>query len=123
MPDASRMEVDGDTALRTTLAAAQDDLNQLDMSENAQLIEQRAKARAPKVSGTLASSIYASDIGPGKAQVASDLVYAPVIHYGWPRRNIRPQPFLDTAVTDSVPLVEANSQRDAQRILGRVRGA
>jgi len=115
--------VDGDENLRRTLGNAQDDLDNLDQSDNARLVEQRARARAPKVSGTLRGSIRARDLGNGAAAVASDLVYAPVIHYGWPAHNIHAQPFLTTALADSTPMVEADNQRQAQRILSHVKGA
>lgn len=115
--------VEGDETLRRTLAAAADDLEQLDQSENARLVQQRAAANAPKVSGRLARSLVAKDLGKGVAVVSSDLVYAPPIHYGWAAHNIHPQPFLVTALDDSADLVEANSLRQAQAILGHVRGA
>ena len=95
----------------------------MDQLANAQLIQQRAQARAPKRTGTLGGSIYARNLGAGAAIAASDLVYAPVIHYGWARHNIAAQPFLETAMTDSVRIVEANADRDAEKILSRVKGA
>lgn len=123
MTDSASLKVEGDETLRRTLNAAQDELVDLDQSENARLIEQRARANAPKLSGTLANSVTAGQMTRGIVEIASDLVYAKPIHYGWPARNIAPQPFLETALDDSISLVEANNLREANRILGRVRGA
>lgn len=115
--------VEGDETLRRTLGDAADDLEDLDQLASARLVAQRAAARAPKVSGTLARSVQAKNLGKGVACAYSDLIYAPPIHYGWHAHNIAPQPFLTTALADSTQLVEASSQRQAQAILGHVRGA
>jgi hypothetical protein len=105
------------------MAAAADDLETLDQSDNARLVQARAKQGAPKVSGMLAASILVQDSGKGSVAISSDLVYAPVIHYGWGARNITPQPFLTDALEASAGQVEENSQRQAQAILSHVRGA
>ena len=115
--------VEGDETFRRTLAAAADDLASLDQSESARLVQQRAQAAAPKASGRLAASITAKDIGEGHSVVGSTLVYAPVIHYGWPAHSISPHPFLTDALDTSGPLVEAASLREATKILSHVRGA
>jgi hypothetical protein len=117
------VSLEGDETLRRTLGAAEDDLRDMDQSENGRIVEQRAQANAPKRSGTLRGSIYVRDMGKGAVAVKSDLIYAPVIHYGWAAHNISPQPFLTTALADSTQLVEANSQRQANRALSKVRGA
>jgi len=116
-------EIQGAARLRSTLAAARSDFTDMDQSESARLIESRAAQRAPKRSGRLASSVRARDLGKGAAEVASSLIYAPVIHYGWPAHSISANPFLETAATDSVPLVQAANLKEADRILGKVHGA
>jgi phage gpG-like protein len=123
MGGAQTVTVQGDDTLRRTLAAAADDLEHLDQSESARLVQQRAQARAPKRSGTLAASVTAKDLGNGTAVVGSALVYAPVIHNGWAAHNISPQPFLTEALADSTSLVEAVSLRETQHIMAKVRGA
>jgi hypothetical protein len=117
------MEVEGLATLQATLAAADAQLSDLDQAANARLVQSRAQARAPKRTGRLAASVQASSLGKGQAQVASSLVYAPVIHYGWPAHSITPNPFLESAANDSVPLVQAQSLRQVNTILGHVRGA
>lgn len=120
---ADTTQVQGLDTLRATMASAQRDLEEMDQADSARLVQQRAQARAPKRSGRLAGSVQARDLGKGQAEVASSLVYAPVIHYGWAAHSIEPNPFLETAATDSQPLVEAASLREANRILSHVRGA
>ena len=41
-----------------------------------------------------------------RARVRSSLIYAPVIHWGWPKRNIRPQPFVLDAALETRPGVD-----------------
>lgn len=121
MPE--QISVDGDERLRATMRKAGQEIENLDQEESARLVLQRAQARAPKVSGTLSRSLVAKDMGKGRAVVQSELVYAPVIHYGWAGHNIRPQPFLTTALEDSVTLVEANDLRLVNQALAKVKGA
>lgn len=57
-------------------------------------------AHPPVRSGTLAGTMRA---GKGKTKAVARaggarIPYAGVIHYGWPARNIRPQPFLTEAL-------------------------
>lgn len=57
-------------------------------------------AQPPQVSGVLAGTIRAGK-GKTKAVVRAGgarAPYAGVIHYGWPARNIAPQPFLTNAL-------------------------
>src|SRR5262245_10222552 len=117
------IRVEGDETLRRTMATAGDQLEDMDQDDSARLVQQRAAARAPKLTGTLAGSLNARDLGDGKAAVESALIYAPVIHYGWAAHNITPQPFLTTALADSTQQVESASVREANRILSHVKGA
>lgn len=56
-----------------------------------------ARRHAPHRSGVLVASLELVPAYPGVV-VTTDLVYAPPIHYGWPRRNIEAQPFMDQAL-------------------------
>lgn len=81
------------------------------------LIKDDAQTRAPSVTGRLSNSIRPSNaknkaiIRAGGARV----VYAGVIHYGWPGHNISPQPFLEEAVEanqkEAVDMVEDELNR------------
>jgi len=55
---------------------------------------------APKLSGRLAGSVRPGGSQRGAVVRAGRgaVPYAGVIHFGWPRHNIRPQPFLYEAI-------------------------
>lgn len=120
---ADRTEVIGQQRLQATLRAAQHQIANLDTGEGARMVEQRARAAAPKRSGLLASSVRARDAGKGQSVVASSLVYAPVIHYGWPAHGITARPFLTEALANSQPLILADLTKQTQHALGSVHGA
>ena len=81
-----------------------------------------AAARPPIRTGRLAASITprSSDT---EAAVTSGLVYAGVIEYGWPRRNIRPAKFLATAFAQTESATTAAYEKWAQGVLADVKGA
>jgi hypothetical protein len=59
---------------------------------------------APKLTGELASSVVGNPSAE-KAQIlagSAAVPYAGVQEYGWPERNIRPQPYLNPAVKDNM---------------------
>jgi hypothetical protein len=60
------------------------------------MVAERMAAIAPRDSGELAGSIRASGTRTA-ARARSRLIYAPIIHYGWPERGIEAQPFGDQA--------------------------
>jgi len=88
------------------------------------VIVSAAKARAPRKSGALAGSIRSARqarrvlVMAGGARVP----YAGVIHYGWPRHNISPQPFLTDAAQETQPTWLPKYNSDLQKILDKVRG-
>lgn len=93
--DLVRVDVDGDRQLHDTARRAADDLDDLEPVDQAAatIAANRARAIAPKASGYLASTIRADD-----GNVVATAPYAGVIEYGWPARNIKPQPYLTQAV-------------------------
>lgn len=63
----------------------------------ADVVAQEAKTLVPERSGKLKKSIRArgtTKVGTVLAGTAKTVPYAHGIHFGWPKRNIRPQPFL-----------------------------
>lgn len=67
----------------------------------ASIIADEAADRAPKRTGRLANSIRANKAvayGAVKAGSAARVPYAGPIHYGWPARGIRAQPFINEAI-------------------------
>lgn len=96
--------VEGARELRRALRALEGGTDDLKAThaESAKVVEQRASQLVPRRSGALAGSIRSTGqaaagvVRSGRASVP----YAGVIHFGWPRRNIGPQPFLYDALDD-----------------------
>ena len=69
----------------------------------ADIVRDKAKTLAPVRSGKLAKSVGSSaqrDSARVKAGTPKGVQYAGPIIFGWPARNIRPQPFLFDALDD-----------------------
>lgn len=86
--------------------------------EAAEVVAFGAMKNAPQRSGDLAASIRATagqSSGDVKAGSTSRVPYAGVIHYGWPARNIRPQPFIIKALKERKQQVIEQYQRAMDR--------
>lgn len=102
------VRVEGAKELRRALKKAELDVERAALKEAhreaAEIVAKRATQVVPEVSGTLKGSIRASGtqtkgiVRAGRKSVP----YAGVIHFGWPRRNISPQPYLYEAADDRV---------------------
>lgn len=116
--------VDGADRLAITMRAAAADLADMSTSNRAvgEVVRARAASAAPKVSGRLAGSVRAYP-ARGEVEIASALVYAPPINYGWPARNIVAQPFMVNAVNDSRAAVVARYASDVGSTIKHIRGA
>lgn len=121
-----QVQVQGARQLRATLRKAGRDLNDL-KEAHAQVsafVAAAAKGTAPRVSGNLAGSIRGNRaatsavIKAGGARVP----YAGVIHWGWPRRNIRAQPFLTDAASSTEPRWRLIYLQSVNRIVNTIRG-
>jgi hypothetical protein len=68
--------------------------------EGAREVARDASPRVPVLSGRLALSLNVSAQGDMGAVTAGggSVTYAGPIHFGWPRKHIRPQPFLYEAL-------------------------
>lgn len=83
------------------------------------LIKDDAQTRAPSVSGKLAGSIRPSN-AKNKALIRAGgarVVYAGVIHYGWPGHNISPNPFLTDAIEANEGEVQDTLERELNRLI------
>lgn len=121
------IKVVGARQLRSTLKKAGDDLGDLKDAHKraADVVANAAKQRAPKLTGRLAGSIR----GAGTTTAAfvragfKSIPYAGPIHWGWPARNIKAQPFMSDAATQTegtwLPIYE-NAVDEA---LDQVKGA
>lgn len=97
------IEVDS-KATRKALRAVDGGLDDLKEAnrEVGQIVATRAEQLVPVRSGALRGSIRAGRRVSGAIVQSGGrlLPYAPVIHFGWPARNIEPQPFLYDAADD-----------------------
>lgn len=101
MPKAD-IEIRGARQLRRKLSmldGAIDDLKAIH-KEAADVVMSEALARVPVETGTLRDTIRSSGTKTGGRVRAGfkRVPYAGPIHFGWPRRNIEPQPFLYDAL-------------------------
>lgn len=99
------ISVQGAKNLRRTLRQAGDNLEDLKAAhdEAAKIAAEASAALAPRRTGALAATIRGSGTktaGVMRAGYAS-VPYAGPIHWGWPSRNISPQPFLSDGATNS----------------------
>jgi hypothetical protein len=121
---ADGVQVAGARELRKALARAGADLQDFTDLHAAigRYVAARAAAMAPRRTGTLSASIRASKakssatLRAGSAKVR----YAGVIHWGWPRRSIRPQTFLVDAAAVTEPTWSAWYMRKVEDIIGKV---
>lgn len=102
MASRADIQIKGARELRRKLSAidgAIDDLKAVHL-EAARMVESAAVGLVPVRSGRLRDTIRSSGTKTG-ARVRAGfkrIPYAGVIHFGWPRRNIEPQPFLYDAL-------------------------
>ena len=102
-PLSVHVQVEGAAQLRLALLKARGNLNDLkDVHQDAaNKVRGEAKARVPVVTGNLGGSIGAFATGQRGFVTAGHVPtvpYAGPIHFGWPKRNIEPQPFLYEAL-------------------------
>jgi hypothetical protein len=100
-------EIEGINKLRRALVKlddqARDDFKQAGF-DAANIVVKEAQRLVPKRSGKLQKSIRAGKVVSG-AKVSAGrktVPYAGAIHFGWARRNIRPNPFLYDAADNRV---------------------
>lgn len=121
------VHVEGLRDLVRTLKAAEQDLDDLKAANRAaaQVVADAARARAPRRSGRLAgtgrpgNAARRATVTFGRASVP----YANPIHWGWPRRHIKAQPFLvEAARATRFQWMDAYLE-NLQKILDSVKGA
>ena len=85
----------------------------------ATLVAKRAKVRVPKKSRRLEKSITArgsQSSASVKAGSPTRVPYAGPIHFGWPARNIEPQPFLYDARDDRIRQVRQAYEENVSKL-------
>lgn len=126
MTGTGELRVEGARQLRSTLRRAGDQLEDLrdTHAAAAALVAAAGTAAAPRRTGRLAGTVRGSGtkthatVRAGYARVP----YANPIHWGWPRRNIRPSLFLTTAAAQTEPTWVELYTREVNRILDQVEG-
>lgn len=115
--------LEGGANLARTLRGAAAALSDLSTSHRAAagVVASAARARAPRRSGRLASTIRGTGDQDGAAVVVGS-VYAGVQEYGWPARRIPAQPYLNPAAEESTPTWAGEYQTGVQDILAHVKG-
>jgi hypothetical protein len=120
------MEVEGSKALRRQMRAAGKDMQDMKEANAAvgQIVVAASRPRAPVSTGNLAASIRANRaVGSATIKAGGARVpYAGPIHWGWPRRHIRAQPFLADGAKSSEPSWVATYEKAVDRILGKIKG-
>lgn len=103
----SLVQVDGLPQLRRRLRRVEGGLAELKTEHRwiADHVRNRAAPATPRRTGRLAGSVRSS--GTNTASIvragSARIPYAGPIHYGWPARHIRPQPFIIDAARASEP--------------------
>jgi hypothetical protein len=99
-----RIQVSGAKEFRAAMKKMGADLSDLTAINRrlAETVAKEARSGAPVLSGRLAGSVR-----PGATRTkgyvragGGGIPYAGVIHFGWPRHNISPQPFIYDALDD-----------------------
>jgi hypothetical protein len=86
----------------------------------AEIVAVEAKLRAPKKSGALSGSIRAlGSQAAGKVAAGSgkSRVYAPIQHFGNPKQNIKPNPFLYVALEEKHKEVFKAYERSMEKLV------
>jgi HK97 gp10 family phage protein len=120
------VRLEGWSTLVRTLRKAGVDLGELKEANAAagRIIAARAAEIAPRRTGRLASSIRTQG-GVHRVRVAAGKASAPYagpIHWGWPARHIKAQPFLSDAARQTEPEWFPAFVRDVTKILEKIEG-
>jgi HK97 gp10 family phage protein len=88
--------------------------------QSAEVVATEARGIAPRVSGRLRGSIKTSGTAKGGFVKSGGLEYHRVIHFGWARHNIRPQPFLYDARDSREAEVIEKFEREVAALVNKV---
>lgn len=135
------IKVKGANRLRRTLKKAGVDVKQLKAVNRAaaEIAARAAQAKAPvggpyppsgkrgrpRKPGKLKASVRAAatqKAGVIKGGFTGRVPYAGVIHYGWPARGIRAQPFAADAAKETEPIWTKEYERKVQEVINSVKG-
>jgi hypothetical protein len=117
------IKVEGLTELRASLKKLDDklprELNKVSKA-SAEVVASEARGIVPRISGRLAGSIKTSGTAKGAFVKSGGLEYHRVIHFGWARHNIKPNPFLYEALDTRRDEVIEKFEREVSALVDRV---
>lgn len=121
------IRVEGANELRRTMRRAGEDLGDLKEAhaEAAGIAGRRAQGDTPRKSGRLAAKVrWAASNTSATIRAGNNTTvrYAGAIHWGWRRRNIKPQPWITEAAQATEPEWSAAYTNAVETILGRIKG-
>lgn len=125
--DTGTVRVDGLNRLVRTMRRAGADLQDFKdaHAKAASIVVSAANSRVPRRSGDLASTIRPAKqarraiIYAGNARVK----YANPIHWGWPARHIRANPFISNAAQQTEPVWTSAYFQELEDIINKIAGA
>lgn len=111
-----RIDVDGALEVANSIQVLAREVSNLDeaFSRIGEDIADRARARAPKLSGLLASTIQATNARNNEVTISAGngLEYAGVQEFGWPQHNIEPHNYMYGSINFSSALEEVDGEID-----------
>ncbi len=121
MAEAIEISIEGVKQVQDTLNKLERDLeSNLELNkELSSTLSQKASAVAPRLTGALASSVVGNPTAE-KAQIVAGseaVPYAGVIEYGWPSRNIKPQPYLVPTVYKNMGYIVEKYNESIQKAI------
>ena len=116
--------VEGGARFEATLGAAAREIGELAAAHQRAGTQTAAVAMraAPRRTGRLAGSVRSVTTADG-FEIGSALVYAPVIHNGWPGHKIPANPFVRRSIEVQSPAITAAHAAEINRSLSKVKGA
>ena len=119
----TNVELLGDERLSAELTAGARALADLSgiHAKAARTVRGTAQPATPRRTGRLAASLR-ERATPTSGAVASGLVYAPVVHWGWPGHNIEANPWLWNAAKRTQPKWLSHYQKEIERIVSDCAG-
>lgn len=120
------VEIDGARRLRTTLKKAGYDLADFKKVNRtaAATVAAHAKSTSPYKTGALQSTIRpAATLRAGIVRAGFKRVpYAGPIHWGWPSRNIKAQPWLTTTAKATEPVWVPQYELHMRLVVSQIKG-
>lgn len=122
------VKVEGLSTLNRTMRQAGEDLGELKEAnrEAAGIVAGYGAPRTPRRTGRLAATVKARPTQTAARVTAGtpkSVPYAAPIHWGWPARNIRWQPWLADAANATEPVWLPRYSAEIDRIVSKVKGA